>query len=144
MRSLPERQARLGERAEELFRLELDGARKRGEIEFFCRPEWIVVPNVGAPYLCEVKGQEMFEAPPFDGHGLPYYQADRYQQLFARLGLRTRFIVYDPSGFRYSAWLHELEGRGSEYVFETKGERHRRIYEIGGFKVKPLQHRIAA
>lgn len=138
MPTLPERQQKLGARAEEAYRLELREQRDRGLIEFFCRPEWIVFPIAADPYCVEVKGKELFTAPPFDGHGLDVYQADRYERLRIALGLRTRLVIYDPAGWRYEAWLDDLERRGPDYVFTTNGDSSCRIYEIGGFEAHEL------
>lgn len=144
MPPLPERQQKLGARAEEAYRLELVRQRKEGFVDFFCRPEWIVFPRDGDPHCVEVKGKELFTAPPFDGHGLDVYQAERYDQLRVALGLRTRLIIYDPGGYRYEAWLDDLERRGSDYVFTTNGDSPCRIYEIGGFEAHELNRQPRA
>lgn len=123
-----------GRWAEETYRRALKDAQRNGIVEFYHRPEWLVWPaNDPKPYLVEVKGQERFLAPPFDGHGLPAYQADRYMLAWTRLKLRTWFIVYEPAGDVFGAWLDELEA-GPQH--ETRGTRDgpRRIYALDSFE----------
>lgn len=127
----------LGQRGEELFRLFLKDRVAVGRISYFCRPEWVVVPVEGDPFLVEVKSQDMFEAPPFDGHGLPVWQADKYLDLLLRQNLRTLLVVYDfKAGMEYWGWLDELHLR----YFDTVGTRAgaRRIYPLTSFKSRAL------
>jgi hypothetical protein len=142
MKIRPESEA-LGRRGEEMFRLFLKEGVDDGRIAYFCRPEWIVVPVEGEPFYVEVKAQAMFEAPPFDGHGLPVWQADRYLDLFSRLGLRTMLVVYDfTAAMQYWGWIDELH----RTHFDTPGTRAgpRRIYPITSFKARPLRDRADA
>lgn len=120
-----------GRWAEEKERLRLVDEYEKGRVLWFCRPEWIVYETEG-PHFVEVKGQEAFEPPPFKGHGLPLRQVRTYEHLRVLTGWRTRLIVHDPSGYRYSAWLDELE---TGPHFDT-GVSMRRIYPLELFEVE--------
>ena len=132
-----------GRAGEERFRRVLKELQALGAVEFFNRPEWIVWPTHGEPYLVEVKTQEQFSPPPFAGHGLPVYQAERYMRINTVLGLRTLLVVFDPSDENmYIAWLDVLE-RGS--AFDTSGSRGRtprRIYPLESFQRRPWSEPI--
>lgn len=128
-------QVMLGAWAEERARLELVAAKDAGDIQWFCRPEWFVMPRDGNAYLVEVKGQEMFTGPPFDGHGLPTYQAEKYMRLYELYGLPTMLRIYDPAGWIYLGWIHELEAGDPAPCTSKTGSR--RIYPISGFTRKP-------
>jgi hypothetical protein len=132
----PESEA-LDRRGEEHFRLFLKERVRAGSVAYFCRPEWVVVPVDGDPFFVEVKTQDHYEAPPFDGHGLPVWQADRYLDLQVRLGMRTLLVVFEyAAGMEYWGWLDELQRN----FFDTPGTRNgpRRIYPLSSFSSKPI------
>lgn len=128
---------RRGQRGEDRLRHELTAARASGLVVRFFRPEWFVEGADGTVFIVEAKAQEIFKKPPFDGHGLPVHQAKNYIALYQRTGIRTLLRVYDPAGWRYSAWLDELEA--GEH-FDTRGtiKTPRRVYRIESFKREPL------
>jgi hypothetical protein len=133
----PESEA-LGRQGEDEFRLYLKEGVRRGDIRYFCRPEWVVVPTKGDPFFVEVKTQEMYEDPPFDGHGLPVWQADKYLDLFILTNIRTLFWVWDhPAEKAYWGWIDELQAS----FFDTEGTRNgpRRIYPLTSFKSRPIK-----
>ncbi len=102
-------------------------------LHYFIPDAAVLVVRSRQLFLVEAKGQEMFRAPPFDGHGLPVRQAANYMAAYWLTGLRTQLRVYDPRGFLYKAWLDELEGSG---YFDTEGIRRtpRRIYPLTSFQ----------
>lgn len=111
---------------------ELSEAERQGRVSAYLQPDALVLPCLGRPFLCEAKSQEAFQSPPFDGHGLPVWQATRYEQVRLATRLRTLLVVYDDH-VRYSAWLDELE-QGDH--FDTAGtvKWPRRIYPLASFE----------
>jgi hypothetical protein len=109
----------------------LRALRDAGRIEDYLQPDAIVLVGGGA-FMVEAKDQDHFEAPPFDGHGLPVTQAGKYEGVRAAVGMRTWFVVYD-NGNVYAAWLDELE---AVEHFDTAGivKTPRRIYPLSSFR----------
>ena len=97
--------------------------------------DWIVLnPDTGEYVLVEVKGQEHYKAPPFDGHGLPKWQIDARLAFEERTGIKAfLFIVDTGTGIIYGEWLRALE-EGEHY--DTKGEKPRRIYPLSNFGMR--------
>lgn len=95
--------------------------------------DWLVGP-IGEKkiyFFVEVKYQEMFKAPPFDGHGLPVKQVEKRMGVYNNLGLATLFMVFEKgTNIMYRAWLHELE-KTDYFDTSIKG---RRIYNIKSFE----------
>lgn len=81
-------------------------------------------------YSIEVKHQEMFKAPPFDGHGLPVWQVKTRIQLHDELGIIPLFFVLDKDTnvLMYGNLLYLEEGR--KYI---TGKKSRVIYPIENF-----------
>lgn len=82
-------------------------------------------------YSFEIKHQDMFEAPPFDGHGLPIWQVDMRMKLFRETGIIPLFFVLDKQRkvLIYNSLIN-LE-RGNKFV---TGRKSRVIYPIENFK----------
>lgn len=118
---------------EGVLRAELDEARERGEILLYLQPDALVLDARGQAFLVEAKGQDCFRSPPFDGHGLPIAQLDRYEWWRAETGQPCLFKVYDRAE-RYDQWLHVLEAGDH---FDTAGtvKTPRRIYPLSSFRV---------
>lgn len=91
-----------GQKGERLARLFL----KDMNFTSFMQMDWIAERH-GKYYQFEVKCKEMFIGPPFDGHGLEKYQAERRLQFQSRFGIRCGFIVFDGSKIFYQ-WLDVL------------------------------------
>lgn len=84
-------------------------------------------------YSVEIKTQEMFESPPFDGHGLPRWQIDARIKLYKDKNIIPLFVVYDlKAGIRYHQSLLLLESKKDYY--QTKGKNPRVIYKLSHFK----------
>lgn len=92
--------------------------------------------NNGDWYSVEVKTQEEFKSPPFDGHGLPRWQIDARINLYNDKKIIPIFVVYDlKAGFRYSAGLLSLEKTN---YYQTKGKSPRVIYELKHFNKEKI------
>lgn len=82
----------------------------------------------GRYVLNEIKNQEYYEAPPFDGHGLPKWQIKARLSFFNQTNIRCRLIIKEKGEkVVYWQWLDELE-MGDYY--DTKGDKPRRVYPI--------------
>ena len=86
--------------------------------------------------LAEVKSQEKFLAPPFDGHGLPQWQIDDRVKFYNSTGIEPFLIVKDPHDecLYIQSIIKLLEGS----KFSTKGSKPRVIFHIDSFKKIPL------
>jgi len=83
--------------------------------------------------LIEIKRQEMFMAPPFDGHGLPLWQIESRLKFYELTKIIPfLFVVCLTSDKIYYNSFIELE-KGEKH--DTRGERPRRIYNINNFKI---------
>lgn len=85
--------------------------------------DWVAERN-GKYFQFEIKCKELFQPPPFLGHGLNKYQAERRMAFQQKTGIRCGFIVFDidphtkqQNGKVYYQWLDELY-HGEQ--FETK------------------------
>lgn len=94
------------------------------------QPDAISLEN-GNYVLNEIKHQEMFEKPPFDGHGLPKWQVKARIKFYQKTKIRCRLVIRqkNPEAV-YWQWLDVLE-KGE--FFDTKGDKPRRIYNINIF-----------
>jgi len=82
--------------------------------------------------LGEVKTQEKFLAPPFDGHGLPQWQIDRRVEFYKDTKIEPYLIVYDlDDKCLYIESLLKLIKMDS---FKTKGKKPRTIFKMSSFK----------
>ena len=89
----------------------------------------------GKWYSVEIKTQEMFKSPPFDGHGLPRWQIDARLKLYEDKGIIPIFVVYDlKENIRYNQSLLFLESKKDYY--QTKGKSPRVIYKLSHFQKK--------
>lgn len=81
-------------------------------------------------YSIEVKHQEMFYAPPFNGHGLPVWQINTRLKLHKEKGIIPLFFVLDKRTKKlYYNSLIELE-KGDSFI---TGVKKRVIYPIENF-----------
>lgn len=91
-----------------------------------------MIANIsGSWYSIEVKHQEMFEAPPFDGHGLPTWQVKTRLQLYYDTGVIPLFFVLDKKTkiLMYNTLMNLESGRKF-----TTGRKSRVVYPIENFK----------
>ena len=87
-------------------------------------------------YCGEIKTQEIFKSPPFDGHGLPQWQINRRIQFYNDTGVIPIFFVYDleEKCIYYHNLLYLNTKVNKDQVFRTKGEKPRTIFNINLFK----------
>jgi hypothetical protein len=87
----------------------------------------------------EIKCQEPFEPPPFEGHGLPRWQIESSEKLRKDKDIRTYLMIKDAkSGKWIGNFIDELEK--GEY-HDTHGLSPRRVYKISSFiELSPGEH----
>lgn len=82
--------------------------------------------------LGEVKTQERFLSPPFDGHGLPEWQIKTRINFYNETGIEPYLFIYElPTENIYYNSLLELTEKES---FKTKGKSPRTIFKLNNFK----------
>lgn len=87
-------------------------------------------------YCGEIKTQEIFKSPPFDGHGLPQWQINRRIQFYNDTGVIPIFFVYDleEKCIYYHNLLYLNTKVNKDQVFRTNGQKPRTIFNINLFK----------
>ena len=87
-------------------------------------------------YCGEIKTQEIFKSPPFDGHGLPQWQINRRIQFYNDTGVIPIFFVYnlEEKCIYYHNLLYLNTKVNKDQVFRTKGKKPRTIFNINLFK----------
>tara|TARA_R110000823_G_scaffold294923_1_gene413871 strand:+ start:283 stop:693 length:411 start_codon:yes stop_codon:yes gene_type:complete len=87
-------------------------------------------------YCGEIKSQEIYLSPPFDGHGLPQWQIDRRMEFYKDTGVVPVFIVYDLK--EKCVFMQKLDVLNDlteeDDVFRTKGAKPRTIFNIKHFE----------
>jgi hypothetical protein len=84
----------------------------------------------GKWYSIEIKHQEMFKSPPFDGHGLPKYQVEMRLMLHKELEIIPLLFVLDKVTKKmYYNSLINLEA-GNKFITKNKG---RVVYPLENF-----------
>jgi len=90
-------------------------------------------------YMFEVKYQERFKAPPFDGHGLPPYQFDFRLKIANLTGMIPFFIIIEPEidlkgeQLMFYKNMNILNSLSNDRKFITGGEKKRLIFNIDSF-----------
>lgn len=98
--------------------------------------DWIFQSTKGEYYVVEVKHQEYYKAPPFDGHGLPKWQVDARLKFYETTGIRPILLIIEKPFKRvYTQFLDVLNEESNNY-FDTKGASPRRVYKLDLFKDK--------
>jgi hypothetical protein len=82
--------------------------------------------------LGEIKTQEKFLAPPFDGHGLPQWQIDRRIEFYKDTNVEPYLIVLDIK--ENCIYIESLLVLTTKERFQTKGKKPRTIFKIDSFK----------
>lgn len=83
-------------------------------------------------YLGEIKSQEKFKAPPYDGHGLPEWQINDRIGFYNDTKIIPYLIVYDLE--EECLYVNDLLTLLSGEYFKTKGDKPRIIFNIKSFK----------
>jgi hypothetical protein len=81
--------------------------------------------------IAEVKTQEKFEAPPFDGHGLPQWQIDARLEFYKETGIVPFLIVNCLSD--NCTYIQRLDVLMDGVHFKTNGIKKRTIFPIESF-----------
>jgi hypothetical protein len=95
-------------------------------------------------FMYEIKHQQRFKAPPFDGHGLPPYQFNFRLKIARLTGMIPFLIIIEPeidlkgeqNMFYQNMFI--LESLGEDKKFTTEGDKKRLVFRIDTF----LQHKI--
>lgn len=88
-------------------------------------------------YIWEIKHQERFEAPPFDGHGLPPYQLEMRIKIAERTNTIPMFAIIEPEDENGDMWafvqdMRKLAALPDDKKFITKTGK-RIIFHIDEF-----------
>lgn len=95
-------------------------------------------------FMYEIKHQQRFKAPPFDGHGLPPYQFNFRLKIARLTGMIPFLIIIEPEidlkGEQNMFYqnMFNLESLGEDKKFTTEGDKKRLVFRIDTF----LQHKI--
>lgn len=94
----------------------------------------------GKIYLWEIKHQERFEGPPFDGHGLPPWQFYFRIKIAKKMGVTPMLVIVEPKQGLFDKQiilyqsLFVLQKLPPADVFKSKTGK-RLIFNISKFKV---------
>lgn len=104
--------------------------------------DWIFQSANGNYFVVEVKHQEYYKAPPFDGHGLPKWQVDARLEFYKKTDIRPILLVIEkPFKAVYAQFLDILNEDKNNY-FDTRGSSPRRVYRLDLFKNKTDECRL--
>lgn len=96
----------------------------------------IVQRTNGDYFMVEVKYQNIFEPPPFYGHGLPPYQVAARLNFYKATGVRCMFLVFDKDDKHiYWQWLDVLNAGNK--INTATGSRV--IFDINNFFKIPVE-----
>lgn len=82
--------------------------------------------------LGEIKSQEKFKAPPFDGHGLPEWQIKKRIEFQNDTKVIAYLIIYDLED--KCLYIESLNKLLKGDYFKTKGLKPRVVFNINTFK----------
>lgn len=82
--------------------------------------------------LGEIKSQEKFKAPPFDGHGLPEWQINKRIEFQNDTKVIAYLIIYDLED--KCLYIESLDNLLKGDFFKTKGLKPRVVFNINTFK----------
>lgn len=87
--------------------------------------------------VMEVKNQEHFEAPPFDGHGLPRWQVDARIEFYKHTGVVPWLFVIEKgtTTLYYQSLPTLLDGESHQ----TNGNKPRIIFPLNSFKKRDIK-----
>jgi len=92
---------------------------------------WVKL-KTGEYHFFEVKTQEVFDPPPFYGHGLPTWQVEKYLQMESDLSIVWHLVIFDMSDHHlYEQKLATLET--AAYIDTPKNPR--RIYALDAYNI---------
>lgn len=79
---------------EKLIRRRLQKKMKTGDVRCYFQAD-LLVNSGGKWLLIEIKAQEPFKAPPFDGHGLPPHQVENRLLFERQTGIESYLMIVD-------------------------------------------------
>lgn len=82
--------------------------------------------------LGEIKSQDKYLSPPFDGHGLPEWQVNKRMEFFKDTGIIPYLIIYDLND--KCIYIEKIPTLLQLEYFITKGKKPRIIFNINSFK----------
>ena len=101
-------------------------------------------------FMYEIKHQQRFKAPPFDGHGLPPYQFNFRLKIARLTGMIPFLIIIEPEidlkGEQNMFYqnMFTLESLGEDKKFTTEGDKKRLVFRIDTFlqyKIKSIKNK---
>ncbi len=114
---------------------EIRGILSRKRLHYF-QAEIVFKNGKGRWGLIEVKHQERFEPPPFEGHGLPRWQLEARMGFYKDTGVVPYLIIVEkPTGIIYSKDMITLSTLDKSKFFDTNGTKPRRIFKLSVFDV---------
>jgi len=120
----------LGKLGEEAILEYLKTKKKEKSFKIF-RPDFIVKRKGYPPVIVEIKTQERFYPPPFEGHGLPIHQVENYMLLYKEEKIKCILFIIEPdTGIVFGEYLHKLE-EGEKFITQN---RRRVVYPLRNFK----------
>lgn len=101
------------------------------------QPDVIGRDKYGNYFILEVKHQDMFRAPPFDGHGLPPYQVKARLDFQKKTGIRAIFFVIEKNTNNIYIKPFDILEKGKKFLTKTGS---RVIYDINNFQKRNLKY----
>jgi len=92
---------------------------------------------IGDNTIYEAKHQERFRKPPFDGHGLPYWQIRARLDFADKNNMRAMLVVFDKETNEIFYQYFDVLEKGEH--FDTRGAKPRRVYPLTSFIVQKRQ-----
>ena len=103
----------------------------------------IMFKSKGKWCLGEIKTQEKYKAPPFDGHGLPEWQIKKRLQFYQDTGIVPYLIVKDVDDeCLYLQSMIVLDKLTDKDKFKTKGHKPRVVFRLNKFIKIELRNQL--
>ena len=122
-----------GFKGEEIIR---DFLKNNPNIDVFFQGDIIYRKIDGKWFISEVKHQEKFESPPFDGHGLPPWQI-KHRLLFEKeRGVIAMLYVIEKGkkeNGKHIVYWNYLNKLNQGKHFDTMGDKPRRVFPLENF-----------
>jgi hypothetical protein len=100
---------------------------QHAQVDLICKKDgrWI---------LMEIKNQERFKAPPYDGHGLPIWQFEARLEFYKETGVEPWLVIVEPDNLTvaYMASMVDL-ARLDESMRIVTGSSKRVVFPITEF-----------
>lgn len=120
-----------GKKDEEEIRKLLYKHKSELNIKSISQYDIVIETRDGQFFMVENKKQEYFKAPPFDAHGLPVWQVEKYLRQQESSNMRVLLLINDPDkGKYYKAWLDDLQESGN---WEDTRRTKRRIFNLAEY-----------